>query len=180
MEKDRWNQMKEKALVFYEKAHIVLTQEERDNLEIADFGLNDFYHIGLSLVTYVNTELCCAKEMVLFPNQCCPEHTHAPLKNGYCGKEETFRCRYGRVYLYVEGGAPEELSARVPKGYEEFFTAFHEVVLNPGDQYTIYPNTKHWFVSGDEGAVISEFSTKSYDELDIFTDPNIKRIPTVE
>jgi len=28
--------------------------------------------------------------------------------------------------------------------------------------------------------VVSEFSTKSYDEYDIFTDPNIQRIPEVE
>ncbi|MCK9484215.1 MAG: D-lyxose/D-mannose family sugar isomerase, partial [Candidatus Marinimicrobia bacterium] len=28
----------------------------------------------------------------------------------------------------------------------------------------------------EEGAVISEFSTKSRDELDIFTDPEIQRI----
>lgn len=44
----------------------------------------------------------------------------------------------------------------------------------------MYPNTRHWFQAGDEGAVISEFSTKSYDEYDIFTDPRIKRLPSVE
>ncbi|MGD1821607.1 MAG: D-lyxose/D-mannose family sugar isomerase [Pleomorphochaeta sp.] len=54
------------------------------------------------------------------------------------------------------------------------------MVLNPGEQYTIYPNTLHWFQAGDEGAVVSEFSTTSYDETDIFTNLNIKRIPTVD
>ena len=42
------------------------------------------------------------------------------------------------------------------------------------------PNTRHWFQGGPEGAVISEFSTTSYDEYDVFTDPNIRRIPTIE
>lgn len=34
---------------------------------------------GLQLVTYANTERCCAKEMVLFAGQTCPEHRHMPL-----------------------------------------------------------------------------------------------------
>jgi len=53
--------------------------------------------------------------------------------------------------------------------------------LNPGDQYTLAPNTLHWFQSGPEGAVVSEFSTMSLDEYDIYTDPVInpgeKRTP---
>lgn len=53
-------------------------------------------------------------------------------------------------------------------------------VLNPGEQYTLLPNTLHWFQAGDEGAVVSEFSTKSTDENDLFTDSEIKRIPVVE
>lgn len=34
----------------------------------------DLERTGLQLVTYVNTERCCAKEMVLFAGQTCPEH----------------------------------------------------------------------------------------------------------
>ena len=34
---------------------------------------------GLQMVTYANTERCCAKEMVLFAGQTCPEHRHMPL-----------------------------------------------------------------------------------------------------
>ena len=41
------------------------------------------------------------------------------------------------------------------------------------------PNTPHWFQAGDEGAVVSEFSTRSRDESDIFTDPQIQRAPQV-
>jgi len=41
------------------------------------------------------------------------------------------------------------------------------------------PNTLHWFQAGPEGAVISEFSTRSRDEADIFSDPDIKRIPEI-
>lgn len=169
---------KDKALEMYEKAHIVLTDEEKENIEIADFGLNDFYVSGLSIVTYVNTETTCAKEMVLHPYQTCPEHVHAPIEDkNYKGKEETFRVRYGRVYLYVEGEPVDKVSARIP---DEHYTVFNEIVLNPGDQYTLYPNTWHWFQADKDGAVISEFSTTSYDECDHFRNPNIQRVPTLE
>ena len=57
---------------------------------------------------------------------------------------------------------------------------FHEIALRPGEQYTIPPNTLHWFQAGPEGAVVSEFSSRSTDENDIFTDPNIRRAPVVE
>lgn len=179
MKKEIYEAAKSRALEYYEKAHIILTDEEKNRLEVADFGLNDLENTGLELIVYVNTERCCAKEMVLFPYQTCPEHTHAPFE-GYDGKEETFRCRYGKVYLYVEGEPTPAPKAVPPKGSEQYYTVWHEIVLNEGEQYTMTPNTKHWFQAGAEGAVISEFSTKSYDEYDIFTDVNIKRIPEIE
>jgi D-lyxose ketol-isomerase len=57
---------------------------------------------------------------------------------------------------------------------------WHEIVLNPGDQYTLWPNTLHWFQAGDQGAVVSEFSTRSRDESDIFSDPEIQRATVVQ
>ncbi|MGB8456011.1 MAG: D-lyxose/D-mannose family sugar isomerase [Anaerocolumna sp.] len=171
-----YEKVRQQVLEYYAKAHIVLTENEKNNIEIADFGLDDLEHIGLNLVTFVNTERCCAKEMVLFPGQTCPEHRHGPVSElNYEGKEETFRCRYGTVYLFVEGTKTEEPKGNIPKGYEAVYTTEHEIVLNAGEQYTLYPNTKHWFQAGNEGAVISEFSTKSLDEYDVFTDPDIIR-----
>jgi D-lyxose ketol-isomerase len=43
---------------------------------------------------------------------------------------------------------------------------WHEIVLGPGDQYTIPSMTEHWFHAPD-GAVASEFSTQSRDEYDV-------------
>jgi D-lyxose ketol-isomerase len=48
-------------------------------------------------------------------------------------------------------------------------------VLRPGEQFTIPPDTLHWFQAGPEGAVVSEFSSTSRDELDVFTDPAVRR-----
>jgi len=167
-----------KAVKFCEKAGIVLTPEEKKAIEVADFGLSDLEHFGLEIVVYVNTERVCAKELAMFPRQTCPEHLH-PTINGKPGKEETFRCRWGTVYLYVPGEKTAKAHAILPKGSEKYFTVWHEVVLKPGYQYTLFPDHLHWFQSGDEGAVVSEFSTKSTDELDVFTDPRIARITKI-
>jgi D-lyxose ketol-isomerase len=137
-----------------EEAGIVLTAAERGDIEVADFGLGELERFGLQLVVYINTDRVCAKELVLFPGQECPEHRHPPVGDDP-GKEETFRCRTGRVLLYVEGHG--------------------ELTLEPGDQFTIPPDTRHWFRAGPDGAIVSEFSTRSRDELDVFTDPRIVR-----
>src|SRR5262245_21341132 len=73
-------------------AGVVLTADERSHIEVADCGLSDIERTGVQIVVYVNTERVCAKELVLLPNQTCPEHRHPPF-DGTPGKEETFRCR---------------------------------------------------------------------------------------
>lgn len=165
-----------RARGYFDEAGVVLTDDEAAAIEVADFGLNELEISGLQLVTYVNTQRVCAKELVLFPRQTCAEHRHPPV-DGEPGKEETFRCRWGTVFLYVEGEPvdPAEAHARPPAHRADTYTVFHEVVLRPGEQYTIMPNTLHWFQGGDEGAIVSEFSTRSTDEHDVFTDPAIVR-----
>ena len=166
----------EKTLEYLRNANIAITNEEKNNIEIADFGLNEIETTGLEILVYVNTDRVCAKELVMLPGQTCPEHRHPNFDGGEPGKEETFRCRYGKVYLYVEGDETVNRKTTPPNAPGGSYTVFHEIELNPGGQYTLYPNTKHWFKSGSDGAVVSEFSTKSRDELDIFTDKRIIRV----
>ena len=145
---------RERATAMLVEAGIVLTSKERENIEIADFGLGRLDEIGLQIVVYVNTDRVCAKELVLFPHQRCPEHRHPPV-DGDPGKEETFRVRRGAVHLHVDGT--------------------DDIELGPGEQCTIPPNTLHSFEAGDDGSIVSEFSTTSRDALDVFTDPRIVR-----
>lgn len=166
------------AKSYLDRAGIVLTPSEAENLEIADFGLGEFESTGLALITYINTERCCAKELVLLPGQTCPQHLHPPV-NGQPGKEETFRCRWGEVYLYVSGDPTPNPKTQPPAARAHTYNVWHEIILRPGEQYTIYPETWHWFQGGPDGAVVSEFSTRSTDEADIFTDPDIRRAPEV-
>lgn len=162
----------EKAAEMLARAGITITQKERESMQVAEYGLGMLSDIGLALVVYVNTERCCAKELILFPRQTCPEHRHPPVGD-YPGKEETFRCRWGTVYLYVPGLPTVNPHSAAPLGKEQFFTVWHEIELNPGDQYTLGPDTLHWFQAGPEGAIVSEFSTRSMDEHDQYTDPAI-------
>jgi D-lyxose ketol-isomerase len=170
---------RDRAAALLADVGVVLTPEERAGIEVADFGLAQLETTGLQLVTYVNTDRYCAKELVLFPRQCCPEHRH-PEVDGQPGKMETFRCRSGKVWLYVEGPAAPLRGPGPPSTGDGRYTVYHEIELMPGQQYTIPPDTLHWFRADDMGAVVSEFSSTSRDESDIFTDPRIVRIPRTE
>jgi D-lyxose ketol-isomerase len=173
-----YSRYQKQALELYQKAGIVLTEGEKQQIEVADFGLGQFEQTGLAVLVYVNTERCCAKELALGPRQTCPEHRH-PSVGSDLGKEETFRCRWGKMYLCVPGPRTTSPAARPPAGREETYTVWHEIALGPGEQYTLMPDTLHWFQAGPEGAVVSEFSTRSTDENDIFTDDEIARITKV-
>jgi len=167
---------KREIIKIYNRSKIFFTDKDFVDMEITDFSLGDFTNIGIGVIIYVNTSKVCAKELALLPFQICPQHIH-PNIDGVEGKEETFRCRWGEVYLYVDGFSTENINARIPDKYLEKFNVFHEIILKPGDQYTLKPQTWHWFQAGEEGAVLSEFSTHSFDAMDIFYDKNIKRIP---
>ena len=178
MKRSEVKEAQQQAVFMLQACQIELTEQEKEQIEVAGFGLGELAIQGLELITYINTDRYCAKELLLFPRQTCPEHLHPPIDLDP-GKMETFRCRSGKVFLYVEGEATQQLQGIVPVGSELFYTVFHEVELNPGEQYTIQPGIKHWFQAGDKGAVVSEFSSTSRDEFDIFTDPRIERMPII-
>ncbi len=94
--------IRQRAADYYDRAGIYLTEEEKKNLEIADMGMGRIEEIGIQIHIYFDAERYSAKEMVLFPGQICPEQTHPPFGD-YPGKEESFRVRWGTLYVYVEG-----------------------------------------------------------------------------
>ncbi len=180
MNREDAERARSEAARMLEAAGIVITPAERAAMEVVDFGLDDLDHYGIEVVIYENNERYCAKELILFPRRICPEHHHPPVPGRHPGKQETFRCRSGEFYLNVAGPANLHPHARVPKKDEPYFTVHHEIVLRPGDQYTLPPNSLHWFQSGDEGAIVSEFSTTNTDEYDLWTNPAIRRLPDVK
>jgi D-lyxose ketol-isomerase len=180
MKLEEIKKIRKKAAKFLAKAHIATAPAERENMEVADFGLGDNKNIGLEVIIYENNDRYCAKEIVLFPRQTCPEHRHPPVGGKHPGKRETFRCRWGEVFLYIPGGPTPNPRAKIPEKYGKFFSVWKEIILRPGAQFTLPPNTLHWFQAGDDGAVVSEFSSTNTDEYDLWTDSRIRRIPKIE
>ena len=80
----------ERAAQMLASVGVDITPIERQNIEVAEFGLGELEQTGLELVVYINTDRYCAKELILFPHQTCPEHRHPP-NAGNPGKMETFR-----------------------------------------------------------------------------------------
>jgi D-lyxose ketol-isomerase len=177
--REQYEEARMKACKYLERAGIVITDKEKESIEVADYNLGDLYNIGLQILVYVNTDRVCAKELVMFPGQTCPEHIH-PTKGNVPGKEETFRCRWGKVYLYVSGDKNCVPKLEGLEEHSQYLQVAHEIELNPGEQYTLMPDTLHWFRAGEEGAVVSEFSTTSTDEEDVFTDPRIYRFTKID
>ena len=149
---------REFALAALADAGVVVRDDEAAALEVSDFGLGDLARTGLQILVYVNTDRVCAKELVMMPGQICPEHMHVGI-GSEPGKEETFRVRTGRGAAARRGrgarAASREISTRS------------------------CPARRHWFQAGPEGAIVTEFSTRSTDEHDVFTDPAIRRVTVV-
>ena len=176
MTKRAIGQARARAAGMLKKARIAVRPDEIAAMEVTDLGLGDFKTVGIQVLVYENNDRYCAKELILLPRQTCPEHRHPPISARNAGKQETFRCRWGEIYLHVEGPPTPRPKARVPKRYAPLLTVRHEIVLMPGDQFTLPPNALHWFQAGDRGAIVSEFSSTSTDENDVFTDPRIRRV----
>ena len=122
-----------------------------ENIEITDFGKNDFEKLGLALYITVNEEEYASKWLVTFPGQWCPNHYHKKIK-------ETFICMDGNVTIWTDN---------------------KPVTLKPGEMITLLPLTWHKFTS-DTGCVIEEITTKQYPEDSYFEDSQIERYVKVE
>jgi D-lyxose ketol-isomerase len=157
----------------FKKAGVILSEEEKRNkIRIADYQPGNFYNLGLTLVTTVNTSRYCGRYLVFFPGQSCAQHWH-PDVDGKPGKEETFRVLWGKIYEYVEGNPALGMKEKIPEGKEQYYTCRKEIVLNAGDQYTLKLHEKHWFQGGPEGAVALEVSSQAKDEFDLCSDPTL-------
>lgn len=165
---------KQRATDILKKTGLILTSEEIDTMEVADFGLSELDISGAQILTLVNTDQIAVKLLVMLPNQTEPEHTHVRIGN-YNGKEETIRCEWGELYLFIPGEMTGEPKGSPPAHRRSTYTVWHEVVLQPGEQTTLSPNTPHWFQGGPQGAVIWSFSTKATDGKDVFSDSSIVR-----
>jgi len=165
---------RQRAAEIVRKAGVFVRPDELQQMEIADFGLSELETSGAQILTLVDTDQIAAKMLIMFPYQTEPEHTHVPIGE-YKGKEETIRCEWGVLHLFVPGEPTPSPQVSPPAHRRETYTVWHEIVMQPGEQVTLEPGTPHWFQGGEEGALIWSFSTKVTDNKDVFTDTDIRR-----
>ncbi len=149
------------------RAGFVLSQEERDSIQVVVF--RDFSYSAVAAIDLIMHPRYGARLIIWLPNQKMVEHWH-PDVNGNPGKEETLRVLWGRVYGYRQGVPSAGARERIPRGEDHSFMSRHEVLLGPGEQWTLEPHEKHWFVAGPEGAVALEISSTVRDSHDRLTD----------
>ena len=168
---------RERAAQMIAQAGLRISDEEKNKIDVVDFGLSRLEIEGVQVLTWVQTDRISVKVLAMLPNQTEPEHWHPPVGEDP-GKEETIRVVSGTVYFYVQGENTLKQGFLV-RGKEKYYTLRHEIVLKPGDQITFQPGEKHWFQARDDGAVMYSFSSVARDALDQFTDPDIVRVVKV-
>lgn len=171
-------EVKKRSAALIDKAGLSFTAEEKNKIDVADFGLSDIYKEGVQILTFFDTDRIAGKLLILLSDQTEPEHWHPAIGNNP-GKQEIIRALWGELRFYIPGVNNMKFGF-IPEGQESNFTVRHEIIMKPGDQLVLEPGTKHWFQAGPEGALLYSFSTTVCDIKDCFTDPKIVRTTVIE
>lgn len=152
------------------KSGFSVSQDELNRIEVNDLGLGNIRKEGFSFIDILRTKRLRITVLMLLPGQSLPQHVHPPYEDEI-GKEETIRVIYGQTKVYSAEDDQNKENIKIPEGKEKYYTAKYEVHLNQGEQYTVKPNTNHWFQGGEEGAVNICFQNRVDETRNIFFDP---------
>jgi D-lyxose ketol-isomerase len=151
----------------------------RPRWDITDFGLGDFEHWGLVLVTLCSEPEYCEKLMYARRGQGTPAHMHAR-------KKEDIICRAGMLSLTLwpsrpdPGAAQADFPVRVDTE-AAVARAGVPLLLVAGSRVTVEPGMWHAFEPASEECIIGEVSTANDDANDnFFLDPLVGRFPVIE
>lgn len=152
------------------KSGFPISKNELEMLEVNDLGLGDIRKEGFAFIDILRTNRLRITILMLLPNQSLPQHVHPPYEEEI-GKEETIRVIFGQTKVYSAKDNQEHDPILIPTGKEKYYTARHETKLEQGQQFTVTPNTNHWFQGGNEGAVNICFQNRVDETRNIFFDP---------
>ena len=65
--REKAEELKKRSLSLLQKAGIVITDKEYEEMETVDAGLGMPEKIGLQIVVYENNDRYCAKELIMLP-----------------------------------------------------------------------------------------------------------------
>ena len=169
---------KEAVLAMLRAANYPISENLKQNMWVADFGLGRFAEVGLGGMFWVNNQQdnYTSLEMFLLPDQMIPEHWHVPLPDQKVPvKMESWHVRWGSTYTYGGGEPTAKLAVKIPESEAEFVTVRKEKMLKVGEVTGITkPEEKHWQQAGPQGAIITETSTFHSGAAVRFTNPKIK------
>lgn len=140
---------RKEARVRLRKAGILLPADAE--IEITDFGKNDYKRIGLGLIIRIAEPEYASKWLTLMPGQTCPNHYHKFIK-------ETFFVMKGDVTMRLNG---------------------RKIYMKAGDKVTIPTRMYHKFTS-KKGAVIEEVTNRQRCDDSHFEDKTIERFARIE
>ena len=175
MEVARLKTFRAEALEMIGQSGFILSDKDLEALAVDDFGLGHFEMEGFVWVDLLRSPRVRTVLITLFPGQSLPQHIHPPYDDEP-GKEETMRVLWGQARIYVPGEVNNP-DISIPKGKEKYYSVFHQIVLNAGDQYSIPPNTQHWFQGGPDGAVTMTIQNRVDETRNVFLDPQSTGCP---
>lgn len=157
-------------------AQIKVSDYEIENIEVTDFGLNNYPAEGAQIITFVNTRKVGFKIIHLLPGQILPEHMHT-ASLGEEGKEESFRMIWGQMSLYL----PDSILSDniLQDGNTDWYTCKKEKIMLPPETITIQHDIKHWLKGGPSGCLVYSISSWARCALDPFTNPKVTRVTKI-
>ena len=136
-------------------------KDDADGMWIFDFGLNDFAHVGMAGIFWLNRQdyNYFGHEIYLLPGQMIPEHCHLPTDKG-AAKMESWQPRRGMIYTFGEGDATPDLLDKIPPSQRDVVKSQHCTPLKIDELADLNRLTAwHFMVGGPEGALVTEYGT---------------------
>jgi len=128
---------------------------------ILDFGLNDFAHVGMAGIFWLNRQdyKYFGHEIYLLPGQMIPEHCHLATDKG-APKMESWQPRRGMIYTFGEGEPTPDLIGKIPASQREIVKSRCCTPLGIDEVGDLNRLTAwHFMVAGPEGALVTEYGT---------------------
>ncbi|KPA99770.1 ABC-type sugar transport system, auxiliary component [Pseudomonas asplenii] len=159
-QKDVAKKAVEDMLDFYKEDYTSLMDSK---IWVSDFGLGDFEHVGLSSVTWFNSQKSAyfAMTMYLLPGQMIPEHIHRPISipPAKPAKDEAWRVFHGFVYNFSEVGSVTKDTPPIPSSFGPVHSG-NMTILKKGEISSLKKiETWHFMMAGPEGAVVDEYGS---------------------
>lgn len=163
---------KKAFLDMFEHYGIPFTPFLEANFWVTDFGLGDFEHVGMGGVFWINNpdHRYFGHEIYLLPSQMIVEHYH--VESAFPAKHESWQVRCGSVYNFGIG-EPTPNPPALPESQKEYITVANYHVMNTGDLSALKePESRHFLMAGEQGAIVTEYGTYHDNGGLRFTNPN--------